>query len=46
MDYSDHEAFNTPWILAAAILALSTVLIGVALLLHRFTRGLIKRDTE
>ena len=46
MDYSDHETFNTPWILAAAILALSTVLFGVALLLHRFTRGLIKRDTE
>jgi len=46
MDYTDHENFNTPWMLAAAILALSTVLFGVALLLHRFTRGLIKRETE
>jgi uncharacterized iron-regulated membrane protein len=42
MDYSEHENFNTPWMLAAAILALSTVLFGIALLLHRFTRGLIK----
>lgn len=45
MDYSEHENFNTPWMLAAAILALSTVLFGVALLVHRFTRGLIKDQT-
>lgn len=44
MDYSEHENFNTPWMLAAAILALTTVLFGVALLLHRFTRGLINKD--
>ncbi len=44
MDYADHENFNTPWMLAAAILALSTVMFGVALLLHRFTRGLINKD--
>lgn len=44
MDYTDHENFNTPWMLAAAILALSTVLFGVALLVHRFTRGLIGKD--
>lgn len=44
MDYTDHENFNTPWMLAAAILALSTVLFGIALLLHRFTRGLINKD--
>lgn len=44
MDYSEHENFNTPWMLAAAILALSTVLFGVALLVHRFTRGLMNRD--
>ncbi len=42
MDYSEHENFNTPWMLAAAILALSTVLFGIALLLHRVTRSLIK----
>jgi hypothetical protein len=46
MDYSEHENFNTPWMLAAAILALSTVLFGVALLVHRFTRGLIKDKTS
>lgn len=44
MDYAEHENFNTPWMLAAAIFALSTVLFGVALLVHRFTRGLINRD--
>jgi hypothetical protein len=44
MDYSNHENFNTPWMLAAAILALSTVLFGVALLFHRFTRGLIRKE--
>lgn len=44
MDYADHENFNTPWMMAAAILALSTVLFGIALLLHRFTRGLINKD--
>ena len=44
MDYSEHENFNTPWMLAAAILALSTVLFGVALLVHRFTRGLVNKD--
>ena len=44
MDYSEHENFNTPWMLAAAIFALSTVLFGVALLVHRFTRGLKNKD--
>ena len=44
MDYSEHENFNTPWMLAAAIFALSTVLFGVALLFHRFTRGLMNKD--
>lgn len=44
MDYSEHENFNTPWMLAAAILALSTVLFGVALLVHRFTRGFANKD--
>ncbi len=44
MDYSNHENFNTPWMLAAAIFALSTVLFGVALLFHRFTRGLIRKE--
>lgn len=38
MDYRTRENFNHPLIIAAAVLALSTVLFGVALLLHRFTR--------
>lgn len=46
MDWGLNENFNTPWMVAAALLALSTVLFGVALLLHRFTRGLIRRETE
>lgn len=46
MDYAERENFNSPWMLAAAILALSTVLFGVALLVHRFTRGLTKKETE
>ena len=45
MDYTEHENFNTPWMVAAAVLALTTILFGVALLLHRFTRGLVKKDT-
>ena len=44
MDWKSHENFNTPWMLAAAIFALSTVLFGVALLVHRFTRGLKNKD--
>ncbi|HPI47823.1 MAG TPA: PepSY domain-containing protein [Hyphomonadaceae bacterium] len=44
MDYAEHENFNTPWMLAAAILALSTVLFGVALLVHRLTRGFLNKD--
>ncbi len=44
MDWGLNENFNTPWMLAAAILALSTVLFGIALLLHRFTRGLIRKE--
>lgn len=38
MDYTERENFHHPLIIAAAVLALSTVLFGVALLLHRFTR--------
>lgn len=38
MDYRERENFNHPLIVAAAILALSTVLFGIALLAHRFTR--------
>lgn len=44
MDYTDHENFNTPWMLAAALLALSSVLFGIALLAHRFTRAFIRTD--
>ena len=45
MDWGLNENFNTPWMVAAAILALSTVLFGIALLVHRFTRGLIRKET-
>jgi uncharacterized iron-regulated membrane protein len=40
------ENFNTPWIVAAAILGLSTVLFGVVLLVHRFTRGVGRQKQE
>jgi hypothetical protein len=39
MDYRSRESFNHPLIVAAAVLALSTSLFGIALLAHRFTRG-------
>lgn len=45
MDWGLNENFNTPWMVAAAVLALSTVLFGIALLVHRFTRGLIRKET-
>jgi hypothetical protein len=45
MDWGLNENFNTPWMVAAAFFALSTVLFGVALLVHRFTRGLIRKET-
>jgi hypothetical protein len=45
MDWGLNENFNTPWMVAAAIFALSTVLFGIALLVHRFTRGLIRKET-
>jgi hypothetical protein len=45
MDWGLNENFNTPWMVAAALLALSTVLFGIALLVHRFTRGLIRKET-
>jgi uncharacterized iron-regulated membrane protein len=38
------DNFNTPWIVAAAVLALSTVLFGAVLLIHRFTRGVLKKE--
>ena len=46
MDYTEHENHNTPWMVALSVLALSSVLFGVALLVHRFTRGIIRKDTE
>lgn len=46
MDWGGNENFNTPWMLAAAIFALTTVLFGVALLVHRFTRGLIRKEAQ
>lgn len=38
MDYRERENFNHPLIVAAALLALSVVLFGIALLAHRFIR--------
>ena len=46
MDWGMNENFNTPWMVGAAILALSSVLFGVALLVHRFTRGFIRKGAE
>ncbi len=46
MDWGMNENFNTPWMVAAALLALSSVLFGVALLVHRFTRRFVRKDTE
>ncbi|HEY7797714.1 MAG TPA: hypothetical protein VIA80_03030 [Hyphomonadaceae bacterium] len=40
------ENFNTPWLVAAAVFALSTVLFGVVLLVHRFTRGVLREKKE
>jgi hypothetical protein len=37
MDYRERENFNHPLIIAAAVLAVTTSLFGVALLVHRFT---------
>lgn len=42
MDYADHENANSPWTIALAVLALSTVLFGIVLLVHRFTRGVLR----
>jgi hypothetical protein len=42
MDYTSHENAHQPWTIALAILALSTVLFGVVLLVHRFTRGVLR----
>lgn len=41
MDYQGRENYHHPLIIAAAILALSIVLSGAALVLHRFTRGML-----
>lgn len=46
MDYRDRESYNHPLILAAAVFALSTVLFGLALLAHRFTRVRPGRQKE
>ncbi|MEZ5938087.1 MAG: PepSY domain-containing protein [Hyphomonadaceae bacterium] len=42
MDYVDRENFNTPWLIAVASLGLSLVLFGIVLVIHRFTRGVLK----
>ena len=46
MDYGEHENAHQPWTIGAAILALSSVLFGIVLLLHRFTRGVLRRRPE
>lgn len=38
MDYETHENFHHPLIIAASILALSMILFGIVLLIHRFVR--------
>jgi hypothetical protein len=40
------ENFNTPWLVAVAILALSTVVFGAVLLVHRFTRGVLREKEK
>ena len=42
MDYQDHETGHHPWTVALAVLAISVTLFGIVLLVHRFTRGLIR----
>lgn len=42
MDYQDHETGHHSWTIALAVLAISTVLFGIVLLVHRFTRRLLK----
>lgn len=46
MDYQDRENWHSPWMMAAAFLGLSTVLFGIFLLIHRFTRGVLKPKPE
>ena len=46
MDYTGRENYHHPLIIAAAILALSTVLFGVALLVHRYTRSVSRPKRE
>jgi uncharacterized iron-regulated membrane protein len=46
MDYANHENANNLWTIALAILALSTVLFGIVLLVHRFTRGVLRQKEK
>jgi hypothetical protein len=46
MDYANHENANNIWTIALAVFALSTVLFGIVLLVHRFTRGLLKQKEQ
>jgi hypothetical protein len=43
MDYVNHENANNLWNIALALFALSTVLFGIVLLVHRFTRNGLRR---
>lgn len=43
MDYDERESFNHPLIIGAALLALTVVLLGVMLLIHRAVRGVLFR---
>ncbi len=42
MDYVNHENANNVWNIALGVFALSTVLFGIVLLVHRFTRGRLR----
>jgi uncharacterized iron-regulated membrane protein len=44
MDYVNHENANNVWNIALAFFALSTVLFGIVLLVHRFTRGMVREN--
>jgi len=46
MDYVNHENANNLWTIALAVLAVSTVLFGIVLLIHRFTRGVLRPREE
>jgi hypothetical protein len=43
MDWSDHENFNTPWLVASGLAATGVVVAGFGLLLQRVIRPALRR---